>query len=366
MRVELVEGAGVEAALAEWAELHAADPDATPFVSAAWARAWMAHWPHAGRPWVLLVRDGARLAGVAPLTLERRGPLRVLGMLGKEPGDYWDLLSAPGDRDAVAAAVAAELARRRQEWDVGVLSCLGPGSPTPRALADAGLRVRPRPAVACPAIELPGSWEAYLGSLPRDRRRNLRRHLRRLDEGEVELHEVADPAELPAVLARWQELRARQWDERGRTLTAAHRSDAFRDFLLAVAQALVPAGQALVWTFRVGGELAGVYVNFADRSAFYWYLGGFDPAHAGLGLGKIAIAAGIRSSIERGRARYDFTRGSEPYKYWYGASDRPAPSLLVGSGAPRSRATLVAASALAARRDRNASARAARTGDRTA
>jgi CelD/BcsL family acetyltransferase involved in cellulose biosynthesis len=361
MRVELVDGPGVEAALAEWAELHAADPAATPFVSAGWARAWIAHRPAPGHPWVLLVRRGSALVGVAPLTLGRRGPVRVLGMLGKEPGDYWDLLSAPGDRDAVGAAVAGELARRRHQWDVGLLSCLVPGSSTPRALGAAGLRVRRRAAVPSPAIDLPGTWEEYLGTLPRDRRRNLRRHLRRLDEGEVELHEVDDPAELPAALGRWQDLRARQWDERGRTLTAAHRSDAFRDFLLAVATALVPSGQAMVWTFRVGGEPAGVYVNFADRRAFYWYLGGFDPAHAGLGLGKIAIATGIRRSIECGRARYDFTRGSEPYKYWYGAQDRFAPSLIVGSGAARSRATLAAASMLGARRDRAGPAPAAAT-----
>jgi CelD/BcsL family acetyltransferase involved in cellulose biosynthesis len=352
MRVELVDGPGVEAVLGEWAQLHAADPVATPFVSAAWARAWIAHWPRAGRPWVLLVRRGPRLVGVAPLMLERRGPVRVLGMLGKEPGDYWDVVSAPEDRDAVGAAVAGELARRRHEWDVALLSCLVPGSSTGPALAAAGLRVHRRAAVRCPAIDLPESWEAYLATLPGDRRRNVRRHLRRVDEGEVELHEVGDPERLPAVLARWQELRARQWDERGRTLTAAHRADAFRDFLLAAVTALAPAGQAPVWTLRVGGEAAGVYVGFADRRSFYWYLGGYDPAHAGLGLGKIAIATGIRRSIECGRARYDFTRGGEPYKYWYGASDRHAPSLVVGSAAARSRVLLPAAAALAARRDR--------------
>jgi CelD/BcsL family acetyltransferase involved in cellulose biosynthesis len=351
MRVQLVDSVGVEAALAEWAELHAADPRATPFVSPGWARAWLRHWPTSARPWVLLVRRRGQLVGVAPLVLGRRGPLRVLSMLGKEPGDYWDLVSAPDDRDAVGAAVAVELVDRRREWDVGVLSCLVPGSPTASALAEGGLQVRARAVVPCPAIELPATWEEYLAGLPGERRRNLRRHLRRLDDGEVELQEVVDGAELAEMLRGWQQLRTRQWDERGRGITGAHRGDAFRDFLLAVIHAL-PAGQALVWAFRVDGKLAGVYVNFADQRAFYWYLGGFDPAHAGLGLGKIAIATGIRRSIECGRERYDFTRGGEPYKYWYGASDRFAPSVLVGSATARSRAALAAATTLAARRDR--------------
>ena len=199
--------------------------------------------------------------------------------------------------------------------------------------------------------------------LPRGRRGNLRRHLRRLDEGEVELREVRDPSELPRALARWQELRQLQCDERGRSLNPMHRTDRFRAFLLEAVQALVPAGQALVWEFRVAGQTAGIYVNFVDSRSFYWYLGGFDPAHAALGIGKIAIAAGIRQSIEKGRARYDFTRGPEPYKYWYGATDRQAPSIVVGSSRPRSRAALVCARGENARRAR-ASARRAADGER--
>jgi CelD/BcsL family acetyltransferase involved in cellulose biosynthesis len=352
MRTELVSGGDVEAVLDEWAVVHAADPHATPFVSPGWARAWMRHWAPRARPWVLLVRDGSRLAGVAPLSLQRIGPLRLLGMLGKEPGDYWDVVAAPADRAAVSAAVAEELVRRRREWDAGILSCLVPDSATAGAFSSAGLHIMHRPGVACPAIALPATWDGYLAMLPRGRRGNLRRHLRRLDEGEVELREVRESAELPGALARWQDLRESQWDERGRSLNPTHRTNRFREFLLDVVQALVPVGQALVWEFRVDGHTAGMYVNFVDARSYYWYLGGFDPAHSALGIGKIAIAAGIRQSIQCGRVRYDFTRGPEPYKYWYGATDRAAPSIVVGSSRARSRAVLIGARAENARRAR--------------
>ncbi len=361
MRTELVSGADVVATLDEWGAVHAADPLATPFVSPGWALAWMRHWTPRARPWVLLVRDGSRLAGLAPLTLQRFGPLRVLGMLGKEPGDYWDVVAAPADRAAVSAAVADELVQRRHEWDAGILSCLLPDSTTVDVLASAGLRVMHRPAVICPAIALPATWDDYLATLPRGRRGNLRKHLRRLDEGEVNLQEVRDSAELPGALVRWQALRERQWDERGRSLNPSHRTERFRAFLLDAVQALVPTGEALVWEFRVAGQTAGIYVNFVDARSFYWYLGGFDPAHAALGIGKIAIAAGIRQSIECGRARYDFTRGPEPYKYWYGAVDRHAPSIVIGNSRPRSLGALVGARAENARRVRAAAVIAAKS-----
>jgi membrane-associated phospholipid phosphatase len=192
MRAELVRGADIKATLDDWSVIYAADPIATPFVSPGWAQAWVDHWATKAEPWVLLVHDGSRVAGIAPLSLQRMGPVRVLGMLGKEPGDYWDVLAAPSDRVAVSAAVARELLRRRSEWDAGILNCLVPGSPTQAALVGAGLRILRRADVACSAIALPSTWEAYLATLPRSRRSNLRRHLRRLDEGAVVLREVRD------------------------------------------------------------------------------------------------------------------------------------------------------------------------------
>ncbi len=62
------------------------------------------------------------------------------------------------------------------------------------------------------------------------------------------------------------------------------------------------------------GAGLGVYVNFADETAFHCYLGGFDPAVTSVGLGKIAIGHGLPTSTEAGRVRYGFGRGAEEYK----------------------------------------------------
>jgi CelD/BcsL family acetyltransferase involved in cellulose biosynthesis len=135
----------------------------------------------------------------------------------------------------------------------------------------------------------------------------------------------------------------------GKALTAEHASARFREFLLEALRYLVPAGEALVWELRSADAIVGVYVNFVDAGTFYWYLGGFDPAQAKLGVGKIAIGASIRWSIATGRRAYDFTRGAEPYKYWYGARDVAVPSLVVGHARGRSRLALAAARAVVGR-----------------
>jgi CelD/BcsL family acetyltransferase involved in cellulose biosynthesis len=341
-----------EALLADWERLYAGQPGATPFMSPGWARAWFPTFGMDAEPFTVVVRDGGEVAGLAPLVRRRQGPLRVLEPVGMDPGDYWDVLAVPGRGAEVAAAAAQALRAHAGEWDAWILRCPPPESPVPAALDAGSLRSLVRPPIPAPAIELPASFDAYLKGLSSSHRQNLRKHLRRLDNGEIELAEVTDVARLGEVVERWQGFRRAQWAAAGRDINPEHLSPRFAAFMLACLRELLPAGLALVWEFRRAGEVIGTYCNFADDAAFYWYLGGFDPAHTKLGLGKIAIGHGIRTSIEAGRRRYDFGRGAEPYKYWYGAIDRPLAARVVGTARPRSRGALLAARAAIAWRAR--------------
>lgn len=343
MDVDVIAGDALAEIEGDWAELVARDASATPFQGPAWAGAWLQRWEDPGEAWIVRVRSGGRVVGLVPLTVSRRHGARVLGMLGKEPGDYWDVVAAEPDRAAVAQAAAGELQRRRADWDLGILSCLQPGSPTVAALGAGGLRVRSRVPVRSPHIALPDDFDAYLAALPNKHRSNLRRHLRKLDGGDVQLRRVTDAAEIPAAMDRWRDLRSRQWRAAGREINALHEEASFTAFMSAVACSMVPLGSASLWEFVHADRVAGVYLNFHDDRAFYWYLGGFEPELSALGVGKIAIAAGIRESIAAGRTSFDFTRGTESYKYWYGAVDRELGSILVGHDGVRSRLAMAAA-----------------------
>ena len=66
-RARRASSGSLDALLPEWEELFEADAEATPFSSAGWARAWWPHWSRASQPWIVTVRDGDRLVGLAPL-----------------------------------------------------------------------------------------------------------------------------------------------------------------------------------------------------------------------------------------------------------------------------------------------------------
>lgn len=334
MRIELIQD-GLEGLADEWRELHEVDPLATPFVSPGWVLPCWRHYAGDAKPWVLAARRGDKLVGLVPLAIRRVRGIRTLQVIAEALGDYWDVLAHPAERGAVLEAVTRELRRRAGEWDALSLARLPGKSGTRAALERSGTHTRRGPGLPCPGLELPASFEDYLRALPRDRRWHVRRDLRRLDEGEVTLRTVVDPEELGVAVGRWHELRLRQWSEQGRELFWLQAENRFRDFIADVVHVLVPAKRALVWEFWAGERLVGSYVSFMDKRSFYPYLGGYEPSAAALGIGKIAIAEGIRSSVAAGRTYYDFMIGDEPYKYQYGAQDRRVEQLSVRSPSPR-------------------------------
>jgi len=330
----------LEPLLAEWERLFEGDDEATPFSSPAWARAWWRHWAGDSSPFIVTVRQDGRLVGLAPLVLGRRGPFRVLMEAGRPPGNYWDVLSEPAVRDETGAAVMRELEARRAEWHALLLGGVREGSATERAVLAAGLPVRRRRPTPYPGIALPGTFDEYLAGLPRKRRKDLRRHLRRLDDGRLEIRHVRDAADLRAALDRWQDIRVRWWRERGKDMDPEHASARFLDFMRDAMAELVPAGLGEVWELRHDGAVVGVEVNLADSRCYYSWMGAYDPSVSHLGLGKLAIGESIRESIEAGRRYYDLMVGDEDYKYWYGATDRHCRWTMVGNGRPRSRLAL--------------------------
>jgi CelD/BcsL family acetyltransferase involved in cellulose biosynthesis len=274
--------------------------------------------------------------------LARRGPFRVLTELGRPPGNYWDVLAEPSQREAVGALAMREVRARSDEWHALLLGGVRSGSATERAVLGAGLRVRTRRPSRYPGIELPGTFEEYLGGLPRKRRKDLRRHIRRLEDGRLELREVREPADLRQAMDRWQDIRVRWWQHRDKRMDPEHASTRFRDFMRDLAPLMVPRGLAQVWELRHDGEVVGVEVNLTDSRTYYSWMGAYDPAASHLGLGKLAIGESIRQSIEVGREYYDLMIGDEEYKYWYGATDRHCRWMMAGSGRPLSRIALAA------------------------
>lgn len=324
----------------EWGTLYDNDPTATPFSSFQWMSAWCRHWADGGRPWILVVYDGERLAGLAAFLLRGKGGLRFLSGLGVGVGNYWDVLAAPQDREQVVAAVAAALQRRSSEWDAFFMDKLPEESTTTQALRGAGLRVERITRLTSPRIDLPETFDDYLACVSSRRRRDIRRSLRKLDSGELTIRPVSDPGELRTAIERWQALKVQWWTKREMPMDPEHGSRRFLDFTIEALTAMAPRDQAAVWEMRQGEEVVAIKIGLLDEATFYGWLFGFDLRFENLQPGHMLIAYGIRWSIQEKLRYYDFMLGAESYKYHYAPRDREVLTATVGSPRLRSRATL--------------------------
>lgn len=338
---------------AEWEDLLARSPFDTLFLRPEWLAAWWQVFGPPGALRLVAVRDdGGRLVGLAPLFLaevradsslplpalsfERPLPgseapahAALLLVGGTEVSDYLDFIVDPAQAPAVYEAIGATLDAEVPGWEWLDLHNLPEGSPTPErlgALARArGLEVELGREDVCPYIALPESWEAYLATLSKKQRHELRRKMRNVEQaGRVCLLEAGD-----------------RLDEQLETFMALHeastpdKADFMRDprmrrFFRLVAQTAAEGGWLDLSFLALDGEMAAALLCFRYRGAMLVYNSGCEPrAWPRLSPGIVLLGHRIRQAIEAGLREVDFLQGDERYKYDFGARDRVVQRLLI-------------------------------------
>lgn len=292
----LSDATGLEA---DWWSLWHRDPAASVFQSPAWLIPWRNEFAE-GESRILVIREGGRLTALLPL-FQYRSRLLLWG------AGTSDRLDGIFDPELDPAQLSAGLAQLDKPID---LFQVHPGSPLLTAPLPAGWSERRGHGEPCPDLALPTR-------LPHNMARNLRYYRRRaLRAG------VAEPERVePDVFDDLVDLHGRRWRGRGQLgvlsdprVVAWHR---------AALPALEAAGLLRLYAIRRHGHtLAALYVLMSRHRACY-YVGGFDPDFESLGLGTLLVGHAIGEAEREGAHAFDFLRGQEPYKYRWGAVDRP-------------------------------------------
>jgi CelD/BcsL family acetyltransferase involved in cellulose biosynthesis len=169
-----------------------------------------------------------------------------------------------------------------------------------------------------PYIPLPGDWEAYLAGIDKKQRHEIRRKMRRAEEGEqpvrwyiVEEKEALD-GEMEAFFALMK-----QDPEKERFLTPV-----MQEQMRTMAHCAFDEGCLQLAFMEVGGEKAAGYFNVDYLNRIWVYNSGIDGRFREYSPGWVLLAYLLRWANENGREVFDFLRGNEDYKYRFGAVDR--------------------------------------------
>lgn len=288
---------------ADWWALWHADPDATPFH----APAWLLPWAEVFQPEACcaVVWEGRALLPL--FTLE--GGRHVLP-LGAGTTDWLGLV---GEVDS--DRLLADVARLLPESVVLDLPNLSPGSPLVRAATPPGWRDEVGEGEPCPGLDLPPRLSKSL-------RQNLRTARNRLDrQGRVEIARVAAP-DIPAALDSLFRLHGARWQGRGEPGVLADPD--VQAFHRRAAPLLEAAGILRLYALALDGRTVGVLHGVSAKGRFRYYIGGHDPGFAAASPGSLLIAHAMDAATLDGCRLFDLLRGQEPYKYRWGAVDRPS------------------------------------------
>ncbi|MDR3688743.1 MAG: GNAT family N-acetyltransferase [Fimbriimonas sp.] len=305
LRTEVLSGESLfDTRQGQWRDLIGDAPTATPFQSLEWHRTWWKHYGGVRRPLAVAVFEGADLVGIMPF-FRTRGPWRTLRPMGVGPSDYLHPLARRGYEDAVAEEVA-HCARTLKGVDLIDLHQVR----ETRALAQAFPATRIEQAT-CLLLDLPKTYEAYLQTLSK----SLRYDVRKLDKSLFSTGRARiDP--VPADRIDWGmdvlfEQHKLRWRKRG--LPGAFLGKAIRFHKEWATEA---AKNGWLWLSILSLDeqpIGAIYAMVAGDTAFY-YQAGFDPEKGAVSPGTLLVAFTIRRAIEEGMSHFDFMRGDEPYK----------------------------------------------------
>lgn len=299
-----------EDAAPAWRDVWAHLSERTPFLSLEWHAAWW-HALGDGTPEIVVVRDGGSAAAIAPLVRRANGSVWFSG------DEETDVLGVVGDSSAASEAVARYLAREARAIDLRYVPA---GAPllevAPRVLREAGWNVDLAPLVVSPRVSLPATFDAYLASLSKKDRHELRRKLRKLEEsGRVSFSYIA-PAELDRAMDRFVAWHRRAPGEKATFMTAR-----MERYFRSLAGAGTTAGWLRQGELALDGRPLAMLFAVEEDGVLSAYNSAIEPDALALSPGVLLHAYAIRDAIARRLRTYDLLRGDERYKYDLGGHD---------------------------------------------
>jgi CelD/BcsL family acetyltransferase involved in cellulose biosynthesis len=313
----------------DWTELVRADPAGTFFHQPRYLKLYWEEFGETPEHLLLAFAEDDDDRQIGAVAFERVGDtLRFLG--GTEVTDYMGPVALPEHREEVAAALWPALLEL-DDWRSADLRGLAEDRDWVVLLRDAaeqaGLGVMEdadQNGVA-PFLELPDTWDGYLGGLPSKLRHEIKRKAKKLEAETGPFRIVtADEETLVPMLDRFVELHRTSEGPKG-VFMVPHMEIFFRR----LGEAFCADGVFRLTMIEVAGELAAGTIGFAFDRTTYLYNSAFDRKWGVLAPGMVLVAEAIRLAIEDGCEGFDLLKGDYQYKYRFGSVPRRVRRLVV-------------------------------------
>jgi CelD/BcsL family acetyltransferase involved in cellulose biosynthesis len=163
-----------------------------------------------------------------------------------------------------------------------------------------------------PVIHLPSSFEEYLASLRQKQRHEIRRKRRRIESsGEVSFLRVESAGKIEGFIALHKNSPEKA------DFMNSRRERFFRE----IAGLFSKEGWLELFFLTLDEREIASLLCFSLRDTLYLYNSGYDLEYSSLSPGIVILSLAIEEAIRRGFKQFNLLKGSEKYKYDFGAQD---------------------------------------------
>ncbi len=312
----------------EWNDLLDESINHVPFLRYEYLCTWWqtrggGEWPPESELAIVIARQDRRLVGIAPLFRANHDGRPALLLLGSiEVSDYLDFIVRPADLTAFLDGLLPFLAQAVPGWAAldlyNLLDSSSSLAALPQAAAELGWMYAGEKLQHSPYIPLPGDWETYLAGIDKKQRHEIRRKMRRAEEGEtvVKWSITSDPAALEADMDTFLALMSQDPEK------AVFLTPAMREHMRATMRCAFEAGCLQLAFLNIDGKRAAGYLNFHYLDRLWIYNSGIDRSFSEYSPGWVLLGNLLKWANENGIREFDFMRGDEEYKYRFGGVDR--------------------------------------------
>ena len=288
------------------------------FILPMWLKVWWEAFGGVGELYLRMLRQGEEIIGFAPLMVNEE----VASFIGSE--DVCDYLDFPviAGREREFFKILLDDLKERGMKKLN-LRPVRADSTVITQLVDVaqnrGYEVLCNSDDVSLELDLPGTWNEYLATLKNKQRHEVRRKLRRLRETSgVEHHCVETGRDVQDYLDTFLKLFSLSKHDK-----ASFMNQRRERFFKSLAKAMAEAGLLRLGILQLDKVPAAMTMGFDYDDSHYLYNSAYDPQFSYLSVGLLCKVLCLKESIERGKRKWNFLKGGEPYKYQLGGQEVP-------------------------------------------
>ena len=293
----------------DWNDALERSRNPNPFMTFEWLLSYLEVFGDSINLFLVIAREGSRLAAIAPLMIDSE---RRLVFIGYPHNDYADFIILD-EKSPALGEICDFLHGQRHRWKKIILDQMQEEFSHWKEI-DALLAARNRPhrvllSDSCPAMvldDIPAARSKYY-------KRNITTYVNWYRSQGTLTFRICETRE--EALARLEDLFSQHIERRDQTPFPSQfsRSDV-RDFYRRFIERMYPRGWVLLPTLTLNDEFLALYLAFPYRNTLYLYTTSFSGAHAKRSPGQVILRFLFDYAVEKQIVQLDFARGDEGYK----------------------------------------------------